>query len=243
MIPTYNEAENIATLIERIEALKNKIPFDLKLVVVDDNSSDGTAEEVKALQRSYENLYLLQRQAPAGIGSAYMDGFSYSIKNFDPDLLGEIDADLQHPPEVLEYLCKVSQSGKDVVIASRYIKGGGTVSWSLHRRIVSKSANLLTRFFLRLPVRDSTSGYRILSRRAVEALSGYKVSSKGYSFQVESLYAYKKSGMTFAEVPFRFENRRAGKTKLNNKEIWLFLKTAIRTGILGLKKDSSRPSG
>ena len=242
MIPTYNEAENIASLIERIEVLKNKIPFDLKLLVVDDDSSDGTAEEVKALQRFHDNLFLIQRQAPAGIGSAYMDGFSFSIKNFDPRFLGEIDADLQHPPEVLEDLCKVSQSDKDVVIASRYIEGGGTTSWSLHRRIVSKGANLLTRFLLRLPVKDSTSGYRILSRRAVESLAGYKVSSKGYSFQVESLYVYKKSGMTFAEVPFRFENRRAGKTKLNNKEIWIFLKTAIRTGILGLRKNGSRPS-
>ena len=242
MIPTYNEAENIATLIERIEGVKSKIPFELNLLVVDDNSSDGTAERVKELQRSYGNLFLLQRQTPAGIGSAYVDGFSYSIKNFDPDFLGEIDADLQHPPEVLEDMCRVSELGKDVVIASRYIEGGGTASWSLHRRIVSKAANLLTRFFLRLPVKDSTSGYRILSRRAVESLSGYKVSSKGYSFQVESLYAYKKSGMTFAEVPFRFQNRRAGKTKLNNKEIWLFLKTAIRTGILGLKKTSSRPT-
>ncbi|MDG6908007.1 MAG: glycosyltransferase, partial [Nitrososphaerota archaeon] len=149
---------------------------------------------------------------------------------------GEIDADLQHPPEVLIEMSNIAHSGKDVVIASRYVAGGGAKDWSLGRRTISKGANLLTKLFLRIPVADSTSGYRIMSRRAIEALFRYRVSSKGYSFQVESLYAYKKAGMTFAEVPYEFEVRRAGETKLNKREMWQFAKTTIRTGIFGLQE-------
>ena len=223
-------------MVERIESIREKLPFDCRLLIVDDNSSDGTADRVKELQKKYDNVSLLQRPAPAGIGSAYTDGFAYAISNFSADFLGEIDADLQHPPEVLLEMSKVAATGKDVVIASRYIEGGGSKDWTLGRRMVSRGANLLTKLFLRIPVADSTSGYRVISRRAIEGLFEYHVSSKGYSFQVESLYAYKKSGMTFAEVPYKFEVRRAGKTKLSKKEMWQFAKTTIRTGILGLKK-------
>lgn len=238
VIPTYNEADNITTVVERIESIRNDLPFDCKILVVDDNSSDGTADRVKELQKRYENVSILQRPALLGIGSAYTDGFAYAIAHFNADFLGEIDADLQHPPEVLAEMATVAASGKDVVIASRYIKGGGSKEWSLSRRIVSRGANMLTKLFLRIPVADSTSGFRMLSRKAVEGLFQYNVSSKGYSFQVESLYAYKESGMSFAEVPYKFEVRRAGKTKLKRKEIWLFAKTTIRTGILGLKRKS-----
>lgn len=205
-------------------------------MIVDDNSSDGTAARVKDLQKKYDNVFLLERPSLLGIGSAYTDGFAYAISNFNVDYVGEIDADLQHPPEVLVEMAIVAATGKDVVIASRYIKGGGSRDWTLSRRIVSRGANLLTKLFLRIPVADSTSGYRVISRKAIEGLFGYQVSSKGYSFQVESLYAYKKSGVTFAEVPYKFEVRKAGRTKLNRKEIWQFAKTTVRTGILGLKK-------
>lgn len=236
VIPTLNEGDTIALLIEKLEGLENQLPFKLKLVIVDDNSTDGTIDRIKELQAKYDNLSLVQRPAPSGIGSAYLDGFAYSIKNFNPEFLGEIDADLQHPPEVLVEMSKLATRDVDVVIASRYVQGGGAADWTFGRKLVSRGANLLTKIFLRMPVKDSTSGYRILSRRAVDALLGYRVSSKGYSFQVESLYAYKKSGMLFAEVPYNFEIRRSGKTKLNRKEMWTFAKTTIRTGIFGLKK-------
>lgn len=238
VIPTYNEAENIGPLIERLESIRDTLPFALKLLIVDDNSSDGTVDRVKDMQKKYDNVFLLQRPSLLGIGSAYTDGFAYAIANFNPDYFGEIDADLQHPPEVLVELSKVAASGKDVVIASRYVKGGGSKDWTLSRRVVSRGANLLTKLFLRIPVADSTSGYRLICRKAIEGLFEYQVSSKGYSFQVESLYVYKKLGMSFAEVPFQFEVRKAGQTKLSRKEIWQFAKTTIRTGILGLKKKS-----
>lgn len=236
VIPTFNEVESISPLIERLENIRDKLPFELRLVVVDDSSLDGTAEKVKGLQRMYYNISLIERPAPRGIGSAYVDGFSHAIKNFNPTHLGEIDADLQHPPEVLMQLSDAATKGIDVVVASRYVEGGGAADWTFGRRLVSRAANLLTRIFLRLPVRDSTSGFRILSRRAVNALFDYKVSSKGYSFQVESLYAYKKARMTFAEIPYNFEIRKSGKTKLNKREMWTFAKTTITTGIFGLER-------
>jgi dolichol-phosphate mannosyltransferase len=236
VIPTYNEVENVPVLVERIENLRENLPFDLMIVVVDDNSSDGTAEKVKELGAKFGNIKLIQRPGLMGLGSAYMDGFAYSISNFNADYVGEMDADLQHPPETLDDMVKRASEGIDVVVASRYIPGGGATDWSLGRRLVSRGANLLTKIFLRVPVKDATSGYRLISQRAINGLFEFQLSSKGYSFQVESLYAYKKLGMTFAEVPYQFEIRRAGETKLNTKEMWRFFRTTVKTGILGLKK-------
>ena len=236
VIPTYNEVENIPVLLERVETLRENLAFDLMIVIVDDNSSDGTAEKVKELMNKYDNLKLIQRPGLMGLGSAYMDGFAYSLTNFNADYVGEMDADLQHPPETLSEMAKKASEGIDVVVASRYVEGGSSTDWSFSRSMVSRGANLLTRIFLRVPVKDATSGFRLISQRAIKGLFTYKVSSKGYSFQVESLYAYKKLKMTFAEVPYKFETRKAGETKLNTKEIWRFFRTTVKTGILGLKK-------
>src|SRR5713226_1947573 len=101
IIPTYNEAENIPILIDRVEAVRNQLAFQLKIVIVDDNSSDGTPDKIKELIKKYDNIYLIQRPGLMGLGSAYMDGFAYSITNFNADYVGEMDADLQHPPELL----------------------------------------------------------------------------------------------------------------------------------------------
>jgi len=236
VIPTYNEVENIPILVERIENLRANLSFDLMIVVVDDNSSDGTAEKVKELMGRFDNIKLIQRPGLMGLGSAYMDGFAYSISNFNADYVGEMDADLQHPPELLREMIAKASEGVDVVVASRYIPGVGSTDWSFSRRLVSRGANLLTKIFLRVPVKDATSGFRLISHRAIDGLFGYQLSSKGYSFQVESLYAYKKSKMTFAEVPYMFETRKAGETKLKTKEIWRFFRTTVKVGILGLKK-------
>jgi dolichol-phosphate mannosyltransferase len=236
VVPTYNEVENIPVLVERIENLRSTLAFDLMIVVVDDNSTDGTADKVKELMKKYDNIKIIQRPGLMGLGSAYMDGFAYSLSNFNADYVGEMDADLQHPPEVLSEMVKKASEGIDVVVASRYVEGGGSTDWTFSRRLVSRGANLLTKIFLRVPVKDATSGYRLVSQRAIKGMFSYKLSSKGYSFQVESLYAYKKLKMTFAEVPYKFETRKAGETKLNTKEMWRFFRTTIKTGILGLKK-------
>ena len=236
VIPTLNEKENISNLWSRIQNLMSGLPLDLTILVVDDNSGDRTADAVKeAMQRS-DRLKLIERPEPSGIGSAYVEGFSYGLRELKCDYLGEMDADLQHPPEALLKMCQTAAKGTDIVIASRYVKGGGSSDWSFSRRLVSKGANILSRILIRAPVADATSGYRILSARAIEGLLDFEISSKGYAFQVESLYIYKKLGMSFAEVPYTFEERKVGKTKLGLKEMLRFAYVLLKVGIFGVKR-------
>jgi dolichol-phosphate mannosyltransferase len=236
VLPTYNESPNIAELIDKIEALRPKLPYELMIVVVDDNSIDGTADVVKGLMQKYDNIRLIQRPRPTGLGSAYLDGFRYSLSSLKADFVGEMDADLQHPPETLLQMCDASNSGFDVVLASRYVEGGSPEGLFFTRKIISKGANVLTRIFLRLPVKDATTGFRIISAKAASALFEFELSATGYAFQVQSLYIYKKVGMNFTEVPFSFGTRKSGKTKLDRKEIFRFAEITVKTGIFGLRK-------
>jgi dolichol-phosphate mannosyltransferase len=234
VIPTYNEKENIAKLISRVQALRDKLALQLNLVIIDDGSTDGTIEIVKNIMENSDNLRLIERPALLGIGSAYLDGFAFALAEVGSDYLGEMDADLQHPPETLIEMCNVAKQGVDIVIASRYIKGGGSVGWSLARRIVSRSANLLAKICTRTPTSDLTSGFRVMSARAIRGLLETKLSTKGYAFQIESLYVYKKMNMVFSEVPYFFEKRKSGETKLDWKEMAKFAGVAIKLGIFGL---------
>ncbi|HZW57482.1 MAG TPA: polyprenol monophosphomannose synthase [Nitrososphaerales archaeon] len=241
VIPTFNEKENIAELIERTEKIVPNLPFDLVLIFVDDNSTDGTSDIIKSYANRFQNIRLIERPQPSGLGSAYMDAFAYSLSNLHADYLGEMDADLQHPPETLVDMCtKACTDEVDVVLASRYVKGGGSEGWSLGRRLISRGANLLSKVFLRVPVADSTTGFRVLSQRVVRALLEHDLSAKGYAFQVESLYVYKKVTAKFAEVPYSFGTRKAGKTKLDWKEVFRFASVTIRTGLFGVKKKKRR---
>ena len=236
VIPTLNERDNISNLLTRMVGLKSALPLNLTVVVVDDNSDDGTADVVKEAMRRSDRVKLIQRPEPAGIGSAYVEGFRYGLEDLKYDYLGEMDADLQHPPEALLVMCETARNGIDVVIASRYVEGGGSSGWQFSRRLVSRGANLLSRIFIRSPVADATSGFRILSARAVAGLLEFRMSSKGYAFQVESLYIYKKLGMSFAEVPYVFEERKVGKTKLGFKEMLRFAYVLLKVGIFGVKR-------
>jgi glycosyltransferase involved in cell wall biosynthesis len=236
VIPTYNERENISKLLPMLNTVGQNVELDLTVIVVDDNSSDGTADVVREAMSRSPNLKLIERKRLMGLGSAYTEGFKYALQICKCDYLGEMDADLQHPPQTLLEMCQAAETGKDVVIASRYVSGGGSSGWTLRRRFVSRSANLLSKILLRAPVRDATSGFRILSARAVLGLFEFELSSKGYAFQVESLYVYKKLGMSFEEVPFIFEERKTGKTKLSLAEMFRFGFVVARLGIFGLKK-------
>ncbi len=238
VIPTYNERENITNLLVKMEDLRISLPLDLTIVVVDDNSEDDTADAVREAMRKSERIKLIERPEPLGIGSAYVEGFKYGLEMCKCDYLGEMDADLQHPPEALLRMCEAAVKGKDVVIASRYIEGGGSSGWSFSRRLASRSANLLSKIFIRAPVADATSGFRILSAKAIYGLFEFELSSKGYAFQVESIYIYHKLGMSFTEVPYVFEERRVGKTKLRAKEMLRFAFTVVRLGIFGVRKRS-----
>jgi dolichol-phosphate mannosyltransferase len=237
VIPTLNEQNNIGVVISRLESLASRLPFEIYLVIVDDHSKDGTREVVKESAIRSSKVKLIERPRPMGIGSAYMTGFSYGLQQYGSDFFGEIDADLQHPPEVLVEMCRLADQGRDVVIASRYIEGGGSLGLSLGRRIVSRSANFLAKILIHPPVADSTSGFRIISARAIKALIESPIFSKGYAFQVESIYIYKKGGMTFAEVPYIFNKRSSGKTKLEWREVLSFAVTLVKLASFGIAKE------
>jgi dolichol-phosphate mannosyltransferase len=235
IIPTFNEKDNIAQLISRIQSIKDQLALELNLLIVDDASTDGTLEVLKDLMQEQRWIQLIERPALLGIGSAYVDGFSFALSQEIYDYFGEMDADLQHPPETLIPMSREADSGVDVVVASRYIAGGGSKNWALSRRIISKGANFLTKLCVKAPISDCTSGFRLISKRAVEGLLQTQISTKGYAFQIESLYVYRKLGMSFSEVAYYFEERKAGETKLRWKEMVRFAGTALRLGIFGLK--------
>ncbi|MAF35022.1 dolichyl-phosphate beta-D-mannosyltransferase [Candidatus Woesearchaeota archaeon] len=214
---TYNEATNIQALIQEV------MGHDVHLVVVDDNSPDGTAARVKELQKKYKNLHLIERPGKLGYGSAYSDGFRYAMKNNATKIMS-IDADLSHDPKIIpEMIAKDA----DVVIGSRYVAGGGT-SWTLYRRIVSKGANTLARLFLGIPAHDVTSGYRLYKTEVLRAIDLASLKSDGYSFLQEILYKAHKKGFSIGEVPIFFQDRREGQSKLSKKEMVKFFLNLVR---------------
>jgi dolichol-phosphate mannosyltransferase len=218
VIPTYNEKENLGTLLDGIRASRLE---GEQVLFVDDSSPDGTAELIKEAASREDWIHLLSRSSKKGIGSAYLDGFKEALSTLQPDVIVEMDADLQHPPAVIPSLVKATEAGADVAVASRYVKGGGSRGWGFARRLVSKGANWQTRTFLGLGVKDCTSGFRAYKKRAVQKLLSAKVPTSGFEFQVIALHAL-KDGMKMVEVPFIFEVRKAGESKLGIKDIVRF---------------------
>ncbi|MBI4144483.1 polyprenol monophosphomannose synthase [Candidatus Woesearchaeota archaeon] len=217
---TYNEADNITELVKQV------LVFPCHLVVVDDNSPDGTSTIISALQKGFKNLHLIKRAGKLGYGSAYVEGFRYALNVLKADFVVSIDADLSHEPGVIPELARKAQNF-DVVIGSRYVSGGGT-SWTLHRKLMSFSANFLARLFLGIPAHDMTSGYRCYSAKVIRAIDFSAVKSDGYSFLQEILYRVHKQGFSIAEVPIFFRDRREGKSKLSKKEIFNFFRNLVR---------------
>lgn len=216
IIPTYNESENIEQLIIRLRALYPRID----IMVVDDNSPDGTAAIVRRLAGKNRGIRLITRPGKSGLGRAYVEGFR-AVLNLDHayELVVEMDADLSHDPSQLAAL--LSAAGRaDCVIGSRYIRGGAIANWSWHRRAISSLGNFYTRFLLGNSVRDWTSGYRVFKKRVLENIALDSIGSKGYLFQIEVLDRCVRKGYTVTEVPIRFCDRRKGNTKLGLREIW-----------------------
>jgi glycosyltransferase involved in cell wall biosynthesis len=227
VIPTYNENENIKPLVERILSTREGMTgADLHIVFVDDSSPDGTGESIRNLSQDYSFLHLLVRDGKLGLGTAYIEGFRYAL-GLRPDIILQMDADLQHPPEKIPELMEAIVSGFDVAIASRYIAGGGEAGWSRGRIIVSKGANALARVVLGIGVKDATSGFRAMKSDVAQVLIDSKLSAAGFSYQVESLRVVKKQGKRITEVPFVFEKRKRGASKLTLGEVARFTWTVF----------------
>ncbi len=225
IIPTYNEADNILRVLRQVREAMARAGLEGTVTVVDDNSPDGTAELVRRLSREDSGIRLMVRPAKSGLGSAYLDGFRDALGS-DPEVevLVEMDADGSHDPSDLPRLVMPVLKGEaDVVIGSRYVKGGGWEGSQGLREFVSRVANLLSRICTGIPVRDATSGFRAISSSLMlRVLSSVPPSTKGYVFQVESLVAYFRAGARIVEVPIRFRPRASGRSKLTFKDVVAF---------------------
>lgn len=223
--PTYDERENL----EALAAGVLEASEDVRLLVVDDDSPDGTADHCERLMRRFSRLSLLRRTGRRSLGGAYRAGFRYGLER-GYDVIGTLDGDLSHSPRHLPDLLEALFEGADVVVGSRYVPGGGTVHWGARRRFLSWAANRFSAFLLRIPARDVTSGFRLYRADVLRRIGLDGVRSTGYSFLVELLYRAHRQGARIAERPIVFHDRRRGRSKLRSREIYL---GALR--LLGLR--------
>lgn len=215
IIPTYNEAENIAKLLDDIFL---RYPERLDILIIDDNSPDGTAGLVKEMQQRNKRLFLKERPGKMGLGTAYIEGFRYALEHRYGRVI-EMDADYSHDPEVIGRMLEKSLTA-DLVIGSRYI--GNTVNvinWPLGRLVLSKMASVYTRVITGMPVSDPTSGYKCFRSDVLKAVDLSSVKSQGYSFQIEMNFRAWKKGFTIEELPIIFIDRAVGKSKMTKKNI------------------------
>lgn len=212
IIPTYNESENLPSLCEQI----HKVLPDADVLVVDDNSPDGTGQLADTLSQQYSFIKVIHRAGKLGLGTAYLEGFRYALDH-NYDYIFEMDADFSHDPSYLPSLLGAAIEGADVVIGSRRVPGGDTENWGLGRQLISAGGSLYARTILGLSVRDLTSGFKCFRRRVLQSLDLESVKSNGYSFQIELTYRAIKHGFRVAEVPIVFVDRRAGQSKMSQK--------------------------
>lgn len=216
-IPTYNEKENISLIISAVLAVTGS---DVHVLVIDDNSPDGTGQIVRGLiaqsaESDQSRLHLLSRAAKKGLGRAYIAGFKWALQNYY-DVIVEMDADFSHRPEDLVKILKAIESA-DFAVGSRYVPEGRTVNWGLLRKIISKGGSLYTRLILGYPLADWTGGFNAWKNHVLKKIDLDQVKSNGYSFQIELKYRALKNQFKGVEVPIVFEDRRVGKSKMNMK--------------------------
>lgn len=213
IIPTYNERENIAAIVQVVFALEEQ--FDI--VIIDDNSPDGTANIVKALIEQYpQRLFLIERAGKLGLGTAYITGFRWSIER-GYDYIFEMDCDFSHPIEALPRLYKeIHENGYDVAIGSRYVRGGKVKDWPVGRILMSYFASVYVRLITWLSVADTTAGFVAYKRKVLETIDLDAIHFKGYAFQIEMKYVAACLGYKLKEIPITFENRKLGSSKMNS---------------------------
>ena len=212
--PTYNEKKNIAELINRITL----IPTEIDLLIIDDNSPDGTADIVKSYMVENKHIFILEREKKLGLGTAYCEGFQWALDR-GYDLIVQIDADLSHNPDDIPRMVKMSKSA-DLVIGSRYIDGVNVVNWPMRRLLLSYCANLYTRIFIQFSIKDSTGGFKCFKRDVLESIDLSKIYSEGYSFQIEMNFLAYNKGFKLKEIPIVFTDRTVGESKMNTNIVY-----------------------
>jgi dolichol-phosphate mannosyltransferase len=214
VIPTYNERANLELIVTELLRL---LPH-ARIVVVDDNSPDGTGVIADDLASRHPQLFVIHRPAKSGIGPAYREGLTRAL-TLDTDLIAAMDADGSHGPGDLERLIEAAQAA-DLVIGSRYVSGGRTVGWPAGRKMLSRLGGLYARWVLGVPISDLTSGFKVYHRGALEALPLDRLRSDGYAFQIETVWHVWRSGLRVVEIPITFHDRVAGKSKLSRRIVF-----------------------
>jgi len=213
IIPTYNEIENIEKMVRMVLSL----PREFHILIVDDESPDGTGLEVKKLQKEFINrLNIEERKGKMGLGSAYIDGFNWGLKN-NFDYIFEMDCDFSHNPNDLIKLLEVCENGADLAIGSRYCKGGKIHNWPLGRILMSYFASVYVRLILWLPIKDTTAGFKCYRNHVLKSIELNEIKFKGYAFQIEMKYRAYKKRFKIVEVPIIFTDRIFGESKMNTK--------------------------
>jgi Glycosyltransferases involved in cell wall biogenesis len=210
IIPTYNEADNVAAIVSRVRA---SVPR-AHVLVADDNSPDGTGKIADELADSDDRVHVLHRAGKEGLGAAYLAGFAWGIER-GYDVLVEMDADGSHQPEELPRLLDALDGGADLVLGSRWVPGGKVVNWPRSREFLSRGGSLYSRTLLGVPIKDVTGGYRAFRRRTLEGLGMDRVASQGYCFQVDLAWRTVKAGFKVVEVPITFVERERGDSKMS----------------------------
>ena len=229
IIPTYREKENIEAIILAISSLV--IPFDI--LIIDDNSPDDTACIVKDLQSSFKNLHLIERPGKLGLGTAYIEGFKWALKN-NYSYIYEMDADFSHDPNDLVRLFKAcNEESADLAIGSRYISGVNVVNWPLSRVLMSYIASIYVRIVTGMRIMDTTAGFKCYKRKVLENIKTNQIKSVGYGFQIEMKFATWKLGYKIVEVPITFTDRKLGVSKMSggifNEALWGVLRMKLRS--------------
>ena len=226
VIPTYNEKENIEAIIHAV--LEQEI--EPHVLIVDDNSPDGTGDIVRSLQAdNKDKIHLIQREGKQGLGTAYIAGFKFGIEK-GYDYIFEMDADFSHKPKDLNRLYQACEAGADVAVGSRYTKGGGVKNWPVDRLILSYGASVYVRMITWMWVKDPTAGFICYSKNVLEAMDFNRIRFSGYAFQIEMKYYAHRLGFKIREVPITFTDREKGESKMNTN----IVQEAIK-GVIGLR--------
>jgi dolichol-phosphate mannosyltransferase len=238
IIPTYNERDNLPTVVARVLAARR----DVDVLVVDDDSPDGTGELADELSDARPGrVHVLHRVEKDGLGAAYVAGFSWGLQRQYPVLV-EMDADGSHPPEQLHRLLDAVDGGADLVIGSRYVPGGEVRNWPRRRMVLSRTANGYSRILLGVDIHDITAGYRAYRREVLEKIDLAAVDSKGYCFQIDLTWRTINNGFIVAEVPITFTEREFGQSKMSGSNIREALFKVAEWGIRG-RMDRARGVG
>lgn len=214
VLPTYNERDNLERVLARIRETAEANRIQLHTLIVDDNSPDGTGQLADELAAADPTISVLHRAGKEGLGRAYLAGFRTAL-GMGATRIFEMDADLSHNPLYLPYFLRLIDHGADLVLGSRYVKGGGVENWPLSRKIISRGGCLYAQAILGLPIRDLTGGFKCFRREVLEAIDLDAIDTKGYGFQIEMTYRAHKMGFKVAELPIIFTDRAVGESKMD----------------------------